>query len=98
MERKWWKPLLPLNREQRVLEAQEAQRRKGKAGGTAGGSAGEHGAGGFQPRAAGGPGGGGTKAAYASNRSRAGVTSTPTESSGLGDERLTQSFGLDAEL
>ena len=92
-ERKWWKPLLPLNRERRVLEAQEAQRRKGQAGGAAG----EHGVGGFQPRAAGG-GGGGAKAAYASNRSRAGVTSTPTESSGLGDERLTQSFGLDAEL
>jgi len=76
-ERKWWKPLLSLNREQRVLDKQEEERRRkvGETGASGGGGSGR-GSGGSSP----GSGGSG----YANNRTRAGVrdsitTATATE-------------------
>lgn len=89
VESKWWKPLLALNREQKVLDQQEAERRSKQQrqeddGGGGGGGRG---------------GGEGNANRYKSNRDRAGVHLTPTKS-GVG--RVGGSagggFGIEAEL
>jgi hypothetical protein len=79
VESKWWKPLLALNREQKVLEQQEAERRASKGGG--GGGADDY-----------------RRGSYKSNRDRAGVHLTPTNSGvGRGGAGGGGGFGIDAE-